>query len=179
MKQPRICLDDGRPRHCINLKANRRSVAILLLVSLLSSCQSPQTNPKRENLDADYSRLLRVEGLLARSTEALTQKDFTTALGCLRQACGLNPGDKRIHWKMANAAEAAGEREVGYRALKVLVNLDPSLEEDPEVLTLAKQLALLKKTSRFNWALEKPSVKPEFSWSEFYKPQNPANLGMQ
>jgi len=168
------------PRTCSNNPVAFRTqvlccVLILISISVVSESATP-TRTKRD-LQRNLRRLTLVEELLSRSDEALEAHHGPSGLACLREACGLAPGDKRIHWKMALAAEISGEREVGRRALLVLVHLDPSLEENEQVLALANRLAALRAPTRFKWdRKEEPQSRPEFTWSEFYKPSNPKNL---
>lgn len=157
---------------------HRHAPFALLLVccaGALLGCASQDT------LDAgpfhkEYLAIQSYNSLLIKSDAALQSGDYASCLAYLRSACAKRPGEPEVHWKMAVAAKAAGEREVGRRALLVMVSLNPDLAKQTAVTDLAESLAGLRGVTKFRFDAQEETIPADFTWSQFYKPARKENV---
>ena len=156
----------------------RRAITPLLCLHLITAlgCASNVASTNSGSITRSASRIERAHLLMSRARAELRSQEFGRAMAHLREACSATPGEAEIHWLMAQAALGAAEREVGYRALKVLVNIDPARENDSEVLSLARDLADLPNIHGLASEEMVYAENRKFSWSDFYRPKNPLNL---
>ena len=115
------------------------ALAATTVIVVGGGCQSPPHN-FGENPSSDYWTLTAVDRIIGEGDEAAKAGRYDAALESYVNACHLNPGDERVLWRIALAANSCGRPRVGVTALRMLVGVNPSFETDPDVIALARDL---------------------------------------
>lgn len=119
----------------------------LVLVSIIMcvGC-APSRADYGSDFERDYKYLSQVDQHLAEGDRLSQQGRHDQALDQYASAAELNPADKRVLWRIVCAATFARDPTPGVRALKLLVELDPTLETDPDLQRAAQLLVDLSAT---------------------------------
>ena len=117
-----------------------------IIFALIAGCQAAIPVQERAELSRPEIDRLRqkINALLHEGDNECDLHDFDAAIRTYSKVCELDSRECRVYWRIAIAAEKAGRPQIGIDALQILVQVDPTLEDDQEVKDVARSLITMR-----------------------------------